>query len=90
MQTWESSPPEPLFATPSFSFSILCTPIFYESNKKKILLPPFQNTCRHLLFSVALTIHLIQKIVQVQFILFVICCNVVCILSLTYRFTCLR
>jgi hypothetical protein len=36
-----------------------------------------------------LTIRIIQKIVKVQFILFVICFIVVCILSLTYRFTCL-
>jgi hypothetical protein len=31
-----------------------------------------------------------KNIVQVQFILFAICFNVVCILNLTYCFTCLR
>jgi hypothetical protein len=42
-------------------------------------------------FYTTLTIRLIQKIVQVQFILFVICfIIVVCILSLAYHFTCLR
>jgi hypothetical protein len=40
-------------------------------------IPLYRNTCRHRLFSTILTIRLIQKIVQVQFILFAIysyCC----------------
>jgi hypothetical protein len=37
-----------------------------------------------------LTVRIIQKIVQIQSILFAICFNVVCILSLTYHFTCLQ
>jgi hypothetical protein len=41
-------------------------------------------------FFLQLTIRLIQKIVQVQFILFAIYFNVVCILNLTYHFTSLR
>jgi hypothetical protein len=40
-------------------------------------------------FYATLTIRLIQIIMQVQFILFAICLIVVCILSLTYHFTCL-
>jgi succinate-acetate transporter protein len=36
------------------------------------------------------TIRLIQKIVQVQFILFAICFTIVCILILTYPFTCFQ
>jgi hypothetical protein len=41
-------------------------------------------------FFVTMIIRLIQRIVQIKFILFAICFNVVCILSLTYHFTCLR
>jgi hypothetical protein len=41
-------------------------------------------------FSTTLFIRLIQKKLQVQVILFAICFIVVCILSLTYRFICLR
>jgi hypothetical protein len=56
----------------------------------KKLLPTFQNTCHHWLLSATLTNRLIRKIVRVRFILFVICLDAVCILSLTYHFTCLR
>jgi hypothetical protein len=57
---------------------------------RSIILPPFQNTRHRWLFSATLIIHFIQKIVRIQFILFAIYFNVVWILSLTYRFTCLR
>jgi hypothetical protein len=46
--------------------------------------PSVSKYLSQLTFFATLIIRLIQKIVQVQFILFNICFNVVCILSLTY------
>jgi hypothetical protein len=53
-----------------------------------VIVPPFQKRVIDYFYA-TLTIHLIQIIMQVKFILFAICLIVVCILSLTYHFTCL-
>jgi hypothetical protein len=53
----------------------------------KWILPPCRNICRHWLFSTTLTTSLIQKIIQVPFILFATCFIIESILSFTYRFT---
>jgi hypothetical protein len=69
-----------LYNSLSVTIYYLCPNLLTPSVSKYVLL---------LIFFTTLIIRLIQKIMQVQFTLLAICFIGVCILILTYRFTCL-